>query len=260
MSEAGTILILSSQDLQTVMRFDDYVDAVAEAFRMLAEGRCESPVPLQVSVTDGTFHAKAASLPVGSGYVAVKVNGNFPDNRSRHGLPTIQGAVFLADANNGRPLALLNSIEITRQRTAAATAVATQYLARPDSRTATICGCGEQGRIQLRALRHKLDLTQVFAWDIDSQTSRRFSAEMAAELGIDVTAIDDLREGTLVSDNAVANGVDHDERGQRTGNKACRECKEASICCGAMVVPMPDDIVEQPNSDQNDKGCACAST
>ena len=121
---SGTILILSSQDLQTVMRFDDYVDAVAEAFRMLAEGRCESPVPLQVSVPDGTFHAKAASLPVGPGYVAVKVNGNFPDNRSRHGLPTIQGVVFLADASNGRPLALLDSIEITRQRTAAATAVA----------------------------------------------------------------------------------------------------------------------------------------
>jgi ornithine cyclodeaminase/alanine dehydrogenase-like protein (mu-crystallin family) len=117
-------------------------------------------------------------------------------------LPTIQGAVFLADANNGRPLALLDSIEITRQRTAAATAVATQYLARPDSRTATICGCGEQGRIQLMALRHKLDLTQVFAWDIDSQISRRFSAEMA-ELGITVTAIDDLREGTLVSDAIV---------------------------------------------------------
>jgi ornithine cyclodeaminase/alanine dehydrogenase len=199
---SGAILILSSKDLQTVMRFDDYVDAVAEAFRMLAEGRCESPVPLQVSVTDGTFHAKAASLPVGPGYVAVKVNGNFPDNRSRHGLPTIQGAVFLADANNGRPLALLDSIEITRQRTAAATAVATQYLARPGSRTATICGCGEQGRIQLMALRHKLDLTQVFAWDIDSQISRRFSAEMA-ELGITVTAIDDLREGTLVSDAIV---------------------------------------------------------
>src|SRR5215813_6597706 len=102
----GTILILSSQDLQTVMRFDDYVDAVAEAFRMLAEGRCESPVPLQVSVTNGTFHAKAASLPVGPGYVAVKVNGNFPDNRSRHELPTIQGVVFLADANGGSDYAV----------------------------------------------------------------------------------------------------------------------------------------------------------
>src|SRR4030095_14237655 len=199
----GTILVLSSQDLQTAMRFDDYVDAAAEGFRMLAEGRCESPVPFQVSVTDGPFHAKAASLPLGSGYVAVKVNGNFPDNRSRHGLPTIQGVVFLADASNGRPLALLHPIEITRQGAAAATAVAIQYLARPDSRTATICGCGEQGRIQLRALRHKLDLTQVFAWDIDPQTSRRFSAQMAAALGVDVTAIDDLREGALVSDAIV---------------------------------------------------------
>src|SRR4029434_3789085 len=54
-----------------------------------------------------------------------------------------------------------------------------------------------------RALRHKLDLTRVFAWDIDSQTSCRFSAQMAAELGIDVTAIDDLREGALVSDAIV---------------------------------------------------------
>jgi ornithine cyclodeaminase/alanine dehydrogenase len=152
---------------------------------------------------DGTFHAKAASLPVGPGYVAVKVNSNFPHNRSRHGLPTIQGVVVLADASNGRPLAVLDSIEITRQRTAAATAVATQYLARPDSRTATICGCGEQGRIQLRALRHKLDLRQVFAWDIDFQTSRRFSAQMTAELGIDVAAVYDLREGTLVSDAIV---------------------------------------------------------
>ena len=153
-------------------------------------------------MTDGTFHAKAASLPVGPGYAAVKVNGNFPDNRSRHGLPTIQGAVFLADANNGRPLALLDSIEITRQRTAAATAVATQYLARPDSRTATICGCGEQGRIQLMALRHKLDLTQVFAWDIDPKSHAAFQPRWR-ELGITVTAIDDLREGTLVSDAIV---------------------------------------------------------
>ena len=260
MSEAGTILILSSQDLQTVMRFYDDVDAVAEAFRMLAEGRCELPVPLQVSVTDGTFHAKAASLPVGPGYVAVKVNGNFPDNRSRHGLPTIQGAVFLADANNGWPLALLDSIEITRQRTAAATAIAAQYLARPDlvpprsadvaSRAAFNYGhCGTSSTS--RGFLHGTSTLKPHG---------RFSAEMAAELGIDVTAIDDLREGTLVSDNAVANGVDHDERGQGTGNKACRECKEASICCGAIVVPMPDDIVEQPNSDQNDKGCACAST
>src|SRR4030095_2613242 len=96
----GTILVLSSHDLQTVMRFDDYVDAVAEGFQMLAEGRCESPVPMQINVEGGTFHAKAASLLCGPGYFAVKVNGHLPGNRPRNGLPTIQGAVFLADASD----------------------------------------------------------------------------------------------------------------------------------------------------------------
>jgi len=197
---SGTILVLSSHDLQTVMRFDDYVDAVAEGFQMLAEGRCESPVPIQINVAGGTFHAKAASLPCGPGYVAVKVNGNFPGNRPRNGLPTIQGAVFLADASDGRPLALLDSIEITRQRTAAATAVAVHYLARANAHTATICGCGEQGRIQLRALRHARSIDRVFAWDIDPQAVRRFAAQMPTELGLEVTPVDVLRDATLASD------------------------------------------------------------
>jgi ornithine cyclodeaminase/alanine dehydrogenase len=165
-------IILSRQDLRAAMRFGDYVEAVADGFRLLAEGRCASPVPTQIDVAHGAFHLKPASLPRGPGYVAVKINGNFPDNRVRHGLPTIQGAVLLADASNGRPLALLDSAEITLQRTGAATAVAARHLARADARTATICGCGAQAPLQLAALRHALDLRRVFAWDIDPGVAR----------------------------------------------------------------------------------------
>src|SRR5215467_10953337 len=185
-------IILSQQDLRAAMRFDEYIEAVADGFRLLAEGRCASPVPTQIDVAHGAFHLKPASLPRGPGYVAVKVNGNFPDNRVRHGLPTIQGAVLLADASNGRPLALLDSMEITLQRTAAATAVAARYLARPDSVTATICGCGEQGRIQLIALRHILNLRRIFAWDLDPDISGAFAARMAAETGIEVKPVGSL--------------------------------------------------------------------
>jgi len=167
-------IILSRQDLRAAVRFGDYVEAVADGFRLLAEGRCASPVPTQIDVAHGAFHLKPASLPRGPGYVAVKVNGNFPDNRARHGLPTIQGAVLLADASNGRPLALLDSAEITLQRTGAATAVAARHLARADARTATICGCGAQAPLQLAALRHALDLRRVFAWDIDPAAARAF--------------------------------------------------------------------------------------
>ena len=118
------LLVLSRSDLRALMRFDDYVDAVAEAFRLLARGGCQSPTPTEIPAQHGTFHIKAGALPRGAGYVAVKINGNFPLNKARHGLPTIQGAVYLADASNGRALALLDSAEITLQRTGAATAVA----------------------------------------------------------------------------------------------------------------------------------------
>jgi ornithine cyclodeaminase/alanine dehydrogenase len=196
-------LILSQRDLQALMSFGDYVEAVGEGFRLLAEGACQAPVPLHIGLADGGFHVKAASLPRGRGYVAVKVNGNFADNRARHGLPTIQGAVLLADATDGTPLALLDSIEITRQRTAAATAVAARHLARPDSRTATVCGCGEQGGIQLAALHHALDLRQAFAWDADPQVARDFATRMSGALGLPVAPVAALAEATLASDAIV---------------------------------------------------------
>ena len=196
----GDFLVLSGNDLRALMRFEDYVEAVAEAFRLLAEGRCRSPAPTEIPARDGTFHVKAGGLPRGAGYVAVKINGNFPSNRARHGLPTIQGAVYLADASNGRPLALLDSAEITLQRTGAATAVAARYLAREDATTAAICGCGEQGRIQLTALRHVLKLRTVFAWDADREVARAFARRMAAETGIAVEAVDELGAATRASD------------------------------------------------------------
>ena len=102
---------------------------------------------------DGGFHVKAAGLKLpGRAYFAAKTNANFPGNRERFGLPTIQGIVLLFDAESGVPLAALDSIEITILRTGAATAVAAKRLARPDSRTVTVAGCGEQGRVQLAAI------------------------------------------------------------------------------------------------------------
>jgi ornithine cyclodeaminase/alanine dehydrogenase-like protein (mu-crystallin family) len=169
------ILILSRSDLRQLISFSDYVDVVADAFQLLAQGQCQSPVPTEIREDRGTFHIKPGSLPRGAGYVAVKINGNFPSNRASCGLPTIQGAVYLADSSNGRPLALLDSMEITVQRTGAATAIAARYLARPNATTAAICGCGEQAAIQLAGLRHVLHLRRVFAWDVDRQAARNGS-------------------------------------------------------------------------------------
>ena len=112
-SSPPPIIVLSRQDLTALVPFDEYVDAVADAFRMHAEGRAPLPAPMHIRAESGGFHVKAGQLPIGPGYAAFKVNANFPDNRAAHGLPTIQGAILLFDTSTGSPVALLDSIEIT---------------------------------------------------------------------------------------------------------------------------------------------------
>src|SRR5687768_17229022 len=159
------ITVLTAGDLASLMPFSAYVDAVTEAFRLHAQGRAILPPAMHIPAQGGGFHVKAASLPMAGGYVAIKVNANFPQNPAMRGLPTIQGALLLFDAASGTPLALIDSAEITVKRTGAATAVAAHYLARPDARTATICGCGAQAHAQLDALSHGHDIRRVFVVD-----------------------------------------------------------------------------------------------
>src|SRR4051794_10797547 len=194
------IIVLSRQELMALMPFGAYVEAVSDAFRMHAQGRTVLPAPMHVVTEAGGFHVKAGGLPSGPGYVAFKANANFPNNRVVNGLPTIQGAILLFNSTTGSPVALLDSIEITIKRTGAATAVAARHLARPESRVATIVGCGEQGRIQLEALRHALDLERVFLFDRDRQAAAALAAEVE---GIEAEIAPSLREATLASDVVV---------------------------------------------------------
>jgi alanine dehydrogenase len=202
MNSEGT-LILTRQDIAGLMNFTDYVSAVEAAFRLYTEGAALLPGVLHIDARDGAFHIKAAGLKLPRSYVAVKINGNFAQNMHQFGLPTIQGAITLCDGASGAPLAFMDSIEITINRTGAATALAARYLARPDSAVVTICGCGVQGRIQLVALKHVLPLERVYAFDINEAAARAFARQMSAELEIPVLPAATLREAVRQSDVTV---------------------------------------------------------
>src|SRR5690349_14541729 len=195
-------LLLTRKDVAEVLTLSDCIQAVEQAFRLQGEGRAPAPGVLGVHAQGGGFHIKAGTLPLGQNYFAAKTNANFPGNPAR-GLPTIQGVILLFDAENGQVLAAMDSIEITILRTGAATAVAAKYLARKDSRIATICGCGNQGRVQLRAIKHACPLEKAFIWDIQKDAAERFAIAMAAELGIAVTPADDLPAALRQSDLCV---------------------------------------------------------
>jgi len=196
-------LVLTRRDVQTLLGIDECIAAVEAAFRLHAEGRSLSPGVLGVPAREGGFHIKAAGLELRRLYFAVKTNANFPGNPRRHGLPAIQGVIVLCDADNGCPLAVMDSMEVTARRTAAATAVAAKWLARPDASTVTVCGCGSQGREQLRALARVLPLRRAYAVDLDLETARGYAADLSRELGFEVIPSRDHVESVRGSDVCV---------------------------------------------------------
>lgn len=196
-------LILTRGDVAALLTLDECIAAVEEAFAQQGEGRALGPGVLGLHVPGGGFHVKAAGLRLSRLYVAVKLNANFPENGPRRGLPTIQGVVALSDGETGRPLALMDSMEITVLRTGAATAVAARHLARADARVAVIVGCGRQGRIQLAALERVRALERAYAVDTDPAVARRFAEEMSARLGLDVRPAGGLAEVAPLADICV---------------------------------------------------------
>ena len=194
-------LLLSRRDVAELMRPSDYVEAVAEGFRAGQVGRATAPPPLELAAEGGAFHAKAALFRQGRSWAALKLNANFPDNRA--GLPTVQGAVLLCDGENGALLAVIDSIELTLRRTAAATALAARLLARPDSATLLVCGCGAQGEAHVEALGEVLKLRRCLAWDRDFARAEAFAARRREE-GLDAVAVEAVGAAAQVSDVVVA--------------------------------------------------------
>ena len=190
----GDVLVISRADIRQVMAPADWLDAAGQAFRAAAAGKAVAPPPLHLPVARGGFHAKAAWASLGGDFVAVKVNGNFPGNPAELGLPTVQGAVILADGGNGVILAILDSIEVTLRRTAAASALAAGLLARPESGTLLICGCGEQGRAHAEALREVLPIRSILLWDRDGEAAEAIAPSLGG------TSVADLKAASLAAD------------------------------------------------------------
>ena len=189
-------LVVSRTEVARLLRLPDCIEAIEGAFLRHARGETIPSGVLGAHVDGGGFHVKSAGLLDsldGRPVFAAKVNANFPGNPDRHGLPTIQGVIALFDAGDGRLLALLDSIEITSLRTAAATAVAARYLA-PEAATVTLCGCGAQAGSQLRALACVRSLRRVMAFDLNADRAQRFARDMTAELGVDVQVIHEPSE------------------------------------------------------------------
>jgi ornithine cyclodeaminase/alanine dehydrogenase-like protein (mu-crystallin family) len=187
------VLFLDRQDIIALLPLAECMTAVERAFAEHALGLLPAaPGVLGNHVPAGGFHVKTAAIGGTTPFYAAKINANFPGNPEGHGLPAIQGIIGLFDAENGRPLALLDSIEITTLRTAAASAIAARLLALPDAATLLVCGCGNQGRAHLRAMLGVRPLRRVLAYDPSAARLDAFVRDMTREAAIEIPPVGDL--------------------------------------------------------------------
>jgi ornithine cyclodeaminase/alanine dehydrogenase-like protein (mu-crystallin family) len=196
-------MLLRRSDVAELLSLQDCIEAVEEALRLQGEGKIPAPGILSVKADRGGLHIKAGLLPGRNSYVVAKLNTNFTGNWAQFGRPTIQGVIVVYDATNGSTLALLDSIDVTIKRTAAASAIAAKYLARMNSSIATICGCGQQARAQVHALNAVLRLNKVHLFDLDEGAARNLAPELKDELGIEIEVVGDLRRAIQESDVCV---------------------------------------------------------
>jgi len=171
------------------------------ALRELFASGCEVP-PRHVhtiAAPDGSVMTSLLMPAWQSGrYYGIKVVNVAPGNAAR-GLPGLHSSYLLFDAITGEPLAQIDGSVITARRTAAASALAASFLARPDSRRLLVVGAGAVARLLPQAYRALLPLEQVTVWARSWPKATALAAELRAD-GIDAEASADLGAAVAAAD------------------------------------------------------------
>jgi len=200
------ILYLSQSDVVSLgVTMKEIIDALEIAFHEHGNARVEiPPKPGVHTQPDAFIHAMPAYIPALHS-VGMKWVSGYPDNY-KCGLPYISGLLILNDEITGIPLAVMDCTWITAMRTGAATAVAARYLARPESESIGILGCGVQGRSNLEALRVLFKIKHVVAYDTLPEQVSRFADEVRERYGLPVVKAKQPREAVDGLDMVVTAG------------------------------------------------------
>jgi len=180
------LLYLSADAIYRALPMREAVDAMREAFALLARGEVTLPTRLRLDAP--AEHGAALVMPchcTSQGLFSTKVVTVFDKNADR-GLPVVQSILILTDGCTGATLAVMDGISLTAVRTGAASGLATDLLARSDAASVAVIGAGVQARTQLEAVCCVRAVRRARVYDRRVEAARRFADEMHERLGIGV--------------------------------------------------------------------------
>ena len=190
---------IDRDEVASRLTYDRCIPLVREAMIALSRGDTRQiPRPIITLSAGRMFGIMPGALGAHAAFGA-KLISVFHGNFAR-GIQSHQGLVVLFDPESGAPVCAVHAGEITAIRTAAASAVATQALARPDARHLAILGYGEQARTHARAIGKVRDLASITVWGRSPQRAQAFAEEMQAELRLPVAPAPNVREAVAEAD------------------------------------------------------------
>lgn len=171
--------MLNDKDVKSLLTMDEAIEAVENAFKEKNLDRVQTPLKsyLFYDKYNGDHRFMPAYLET-LNIAGVKIVNTHPENRKKHGLPTVAGIIVLADPETGAILSILEATWITAVKTAAASAVATRYLARENSETLSLVGAGLQAVAHLEALACVRNIKEVRVWSRTQETLTGFVKQM----------------------------------------------------------------------------------
>jgi len=190
---------IDRQEVARRLTYDVCIPIVRDAMIAFSRGETRQLLRSIIPLADGRMFgvmpgAMGVRAPFGAKLISV-----FPENFAQ-GIQSHQGLVILFDPENGAPVCVVHAGEITAIRTAAASAVATDALARKDSRRLAILGYGEQAATHARAIGKVRDLESIAIWGRSPERARAFAERMQAELAVPVSSTATVPEAVAKAD------------------------------------------------------------
>ncbi|WP_275288270.1 ornithine cyclodeaminase family protein [Halomonas elongata] len=190
--------IIDAEEVASSLAWPALVERLADTFRQ----GVESPPRHHHAMHRHDGEATLLLMPAWEkdGYIGVKMVNVFPQNAA-HGLPAIAGVYLLSEGDHGRPLACIDGSELTRRRTAAASALAARELARDDAETLLVVGTGKLAPMVIEAHASVRPIRRVRIWGRQPDKARRLAEAYADRF--DTEAVTDLQaacgEADLIS-------------------------------------------------------------
>jgi ornithine cyclodeaminase len=179
-----TLRIIDRETIAKLLTYDLAIPLMREAMISLSAGRTGQLLRQVISLDDGAMFGVMPGWSEAT--FGAKLISVFPGNFAK-GLQSHQGGVLLFDPSSGAPVAMLHAGEITAIRTAAASAAATDVLARPDASSLALLGYGEQAHTHAHAICRVRAIRRICIWGRHADRAEAFAGKLSTELDVAVS-------------------------------------------------------------------------